>query len=366
VKTRTDGDPLAAGHPGSRPPAPGGRDLLKSLLEIASALTSKEDLPGVLGTITRELSLLVPIDQASIAILEEDTQDLSVRLTYARGVAQLPSEGKRLRVEMDNPFGWSVLNQRPLWCNDMEGDLRFSRHSGGEDGEEETQAKTRMKSRMVVPLTIHGRTLGTLNLASATPHAFTDSDFEILRRCGQLAAVAVENSHLFRQAHERSLIDPLTGIYNHRHFRNLLEVEMGRAHRYSRTMALIMIDIDDFKKVNDTLGHPIGDRVLIGVTRILAESLRRSDVLARYGGEEFAVILQETHRESSRSVAEKLCRDVEEKACFPDGRGKEVRATISLGLAFFPLDAGNEEDLILRADQALYRAKSSGKNRVSF
>jgi diguanylate cyclase (GGDEF)-like protein len=255
-----------------------------------------------------------------------------------------------------HPFGWAILNQQPLWCNDMEADLRFAENPGGEG----------MKSQMVVPLTIHGRTLGTLNLASATEHAFTDADFEVLQRCGQLAAVAVENSLLFRQTRELSLVDPLTGIYNHRHFVHLLGVEMGRAHRYSRTLALIMIDVDNFKKVNDTLGHPIGDRVLRGISRILTEGLRRSDVLARYGGEEFAVILQETDRESARSVAEKLCRDIEEKASFPDGRNGQVRATISLGAAFFPLDAGNEEDLILRADQALYRAKSSGKNRVSF
>jgi diguanylate cyclase (GGDEF)-like protein len=350
-----DEDILTAGPPGARAPGTGGRNLLQSLLEIATALTSKEDLPGVLGTITRELSLLVPIDQASIALLEEDAQDLSVRLTYSRGIAQLPAEGRRVPAAVGNPFGWSLLNQQPLWCNDLEADLRFAENPVGEE----------MKSQMVVPLTIHGRTLGTLSLASATSHAFTDADFGILQRCGQLAAVAVENSLLFRQTRELSLIDPLTGIYNHRHFKHLLGVELGRAHRYSRTMALIMIDVDNFKRVNDTLGHPIGDRVLRGISRILAEGLRRSDVLARYGGEEFAVILQETDRESSRGVAEKLCRDVREKASFPDGRNGQVRATISLGLAFFPLDAGNEEDLLLRADQALYRAKSSGKNRVS-
>src|SRR5207247_10271870 len=122
---RVGGEPLLpAGAPAARQGGTGRKDLLKSLLEIASALTSKEDLPGVLGTITRELSLLVPIDQASIALLEENSQDLSVRLTYSRGISQLPTEGKRVPAAMDNPFGWSVLNQRPLWCNDMEADLR--------------------------------------------------------------------------------------------------------------------------------------------------------------------------------------------------------------------------------------------------
>ena len=350
-----DDDFLTAGPPGARDPGSGGRDLLKSLLEIASALTSQEDLPGVLGTVTRELSLLVPIDQASFALLEDGARDLSMRLTYSRGLALLPAEGKRVPLDMGNPFGWAVLTQRPLWRNDVGADLRFAESPAGDD----------MKSEMVVPLAIHGRTLGTLNLASATSHAFTAADFEILQRCGQLAAVAVENGNLYRHTLEQSLIDPLTGIYNHRHFKRLLGVEISRAHRHSRTLALLMIDVDNFKKVNDTLGHPIGDRVLCGISRILATGLRSTDVLARYGGEEFAVILQETDHESARRVAEKLCREVAEKASFPDGRGGQVRATISLGVAFFPLDAGNEDDLVYRADQALYRAKTSGKNRVS-
>lgn len=354
MKSGDDGI-LAAGTPGAREPASGGRDLLKSLLEIASALTSQEDLPGVLGAITREISLLVPIDQASFALLEEGAQDLSVRLTYSRGLTLLPGEGKRIPLDIGNPFGWAVLNQRPLWRNDVGADLRFAGSPAGED----------MKSEMVVPLSIHGRTLGTLNLASATPHAFTAADFDVLQRCGQLAAVAVENGNLYRQTLEQSLIDPLTGIYNHRHFKRLLEVEISRAHRHSRTLALVMIDVDNFKKVNDNLGHPIGDRVLRGISEILEKGLRSTDVLARYGGEEFAVILQETDPDSSRRVAEKICRDVAERASFPDGRGGQVRATISLGLAFFPMDAGNREDLVYRADQALYRAKTSGKNRVS-
>jgi diguanylate cyclase (GGDEF)-like protein len=334
----------------------GRRDLLKSLLEIASALTSNEDLPGVLGTITRELGLLIPIDQASIALLDDKSQDLSMRLTFSRGETLLPTEGKRVPVAQDNPFGWVVLNRRPLWRNDTDADLRFADSPAGPE----------MKSEMVVPLLIRDRILGTLNLASASERAFTASDFDILQKCGQLAAVAVDNSLLFRQTRELSLIDPLTGTYNQRHFRFLLGVELGRAQRYRRTMALMMIDVDDFKRINDTLGHPIGDRVLRGISRILGEGLRRSDVLARYGGEEFAVILQETEMEAARAVAEKLRRDVETGAVFPDGRNGEVRATVSIGLAFYPTDAATEAELVSKADEALYRSKRSGKNRVCF
>lgn len=348
------GAPLAAGLPGARDPGTGRRDLLKSLLEIAAALTSKEDLPAILGTLTREISLLIPIDQASIALLDENSANLSMRLTYSRGKALLPTEGEQVPVALENPFGWSVLHRRPLWRNDLEADLRFTENPAGPG----------MRSEMVVPLLIRDRVLGTLNLASTSLHAFTATDFDILQRCGQLAAVAVENNLLYRQTRELSLIDPLTGIYNQRHFRFLLGVEVERARRYSRTMALMMVDVDDFKRVNDTLGHPIGDRVLRGIARILGAGLRRSDVLARYGGEEFAVVLQETDLEAGCSVAEKLRRDVETQAAFPDGRNGEVRATVSVGVAFYPTGAEDETALLARADEALYRAKRSGKNRV--
>jgi diguanylate cyclase (GGDEF)-like protein len=349
------GSAIPAGPPAARQGGTARKDLLKSLLEIAAALTSKEDLPGVLGAITRELSLLVPIDQASIALLEEGSQRLSLRLTYSRGETLFPKEGKQIPLSVDNPLGWSVLHRKPLWRNDVLSDLRFQENPGGRE----------MQSDMVAPLLIRDRTLGTLNLASTSLRAFTAHDFEVLQRCSHLAAVAVENSLLYRQTREMSLIDALTGIYNHRHFKFLLGVEIGRAERYSRTMALLMIDVDNFKKINDSLGHPIGDQVLRGVAAILGEGLRRSDVLARYGGEEFAVILQETEFDAARTVAEKLCRDIEARASFPDGRGGTVRATVSIGLAFYPRDAGDEATLLGLSDQALYRAKQTGKNRVS-
>src|SRR5437867_4024382 len=149
------GSVLTAGPPAARKGGTGRKDLLKSLLEIASALTSKEDLPGVLGAITRELSLLVPIDQASIALLEEGAHQLSLRLTYRRGETLFPTEGKQVPLRMDNPLGWSVLHRKPLWRNDIQADLRFKDNPAGDE----------MRSEMVAPLLIRDRNLGTLNLA---------------------------------------------------------------------------------------------------------------------------------------------------------------------------------------------------------
>ena len=125
MKPARDSAALAAGPPAARKVGTGRKDLLKSLLEIASALTSKEDLPGVLGTITRELSLLVAIDQASIALLEEGAQMFSLRLTYSRGETLFPTEGKQVPLSLENPLGFCVLNGRPLWRTDVGADLRW-------------------------------------------------------------------------------------------------------------------------------------------------------------------------------------------------------------------------------------------------
>ncbi len=157
--------------------------------------------------------------------------------------------------------------------------------------------------------------------------------------------------------------DPLTEIANVRYFRKWLDHELGRSHRYKVPMALIMFDIDHFKSINDTYGHPQGDAVLKELARIVQGSLRRVDLQARYGGEEFVVALPQTPPEGAALAAERLRTWVEEHR-FP-GLPEGARVTISLGLAFSTGERRMDvQELIDEADQALYRAKNKGRNRV--
>ncbi len=190
-----------------------------------------------------------------------------------------------------------------------------------------------------------------------------------LIRQNRLLVENLEKSNLMMELANETLMelavrDGLTGLFNLRHFRHILNEELARADRYSRQLCLVMIDVDNFKNYNDTHGHPAGDEVLKTLAGILNKRLRDVDRSARYGGEEFLVLLPETDLEKGRTVAEDLRVQMEE---YPF-RGRESqpfgKVTISLGVAAFPQDGPDADTLIKVADDALYRAKNSGRNRV--
>jgi diguanylate cyclase (GGDEF)-like protein len=162
---------------------------------------------------------------------------------------------------------------------------------------------------------------------------------------------------------ELSASDPLTGLCNHREFFRLLREETERSRRYRHPLSLLMIDLDNFKRINDTYGHPAGDRVLCAVAGIVRRELRQADQVARYGGEEFAVLLPETAESEAFASADRIRQAVAARPlAFSETEGVEL--TISIGLAVFPDDAASEEGLVEKADQALYAAKAAGRNRV--
>ena len=163
---------------------------------------------------------------------------------------------------------------------------------------------------------------------------------------------------------ELAIRDGLTGLFNHRHFKDVLERELTRAERYDRPLCMLMLDVDHFKNYNDTHGHPAGDEVLKILADLIVTRLRDVDTSARYGGEEFAVLLPETDRKAGTLVAEDIRAQVEN---YPfQGRESQPlgKVTVSLGVAEFPADSGDAASLVGKSDEALYRAKSQGRNRV--
>lgn len=158
--------------------------------------------------------------------------------------------------------------------------------------------------------------------------------------------------------------DGLTGLYNHRYFQEILQNEVTQANPLEDVFCLLFMDLDNFKKYNDTHGHPEGDKLLRTLSKILHKGLRKTDVVARYGGEEFVVILPETPRENGRLVAEKIRRYVESFKFYGRETQPLGRVTISIGVATFPMDGIDKPDLIKAADDALYRAKAKGRNCI--
>lgn len=161
-----------------------------------------------------------------------------------------------------------------------------------------------------------------------------------------------------------AVTDGLTGLYNYRAFRRQLQLEISRSRRFHLPLSLLMMDIDYFKIYNDRFGHPKGDIVLKAFAKVLQENVRDVDVAARYGGEEFVLILPGTDKKAAKFVGEKIRKLVEQYPFPLAERLPKGRVTISVGVASFPQDTQNEDDLIRLMDQALYRAKNSGRNRT--
>ena len=220
-----------------------------------------------------------------------------------------------------------------------------------------------------VPLKMTDHNLGVVNVSDKKDgRSFTEEDLSLLQAVGSFMTIAIDRAHLQEKKEalrEISITDSLTGLITRRYFQERLEKEVERTRRYGLPTCLVMIDIDDFKKINDGFGHPMGDQVLKGVAKVIADSLRTIDVASRYGGEEFTLILPHTGKEDARVISERVCSVIAEgrelRAYLPNGIG----LTVSAGLASFPEDAATISELIQNADRALYQAKHLGKNRVA-
>jgi diguanylate cyclase (GGDEF)-like protein len=203
--------------------------------------------------------------------------------------------------------------------------------------------------------------LGTLVLGSRRPDAFTADRVRQLEVIALQAAESIQRARLFDATERMATTDGLTGLLNHRTFQARLEEHLLAAQRYGRTLSLILCDIDHFKSVNDTYGHPVGDQVLRGVARILAREARTTDLVARYGGEEFAVVMPETDTAGALVIAERIRERIAELVT-ETGQGP-LSITMSLGVATSPEDGQKKAELVARADACLYHAKRHGRNR---
>ncbi len=220
------------------------------------------------------------------------------------------------------------------------------------------------RSQIVVPMVSEGNLVGLLNCESPHPNAFTERDERVLSILAASAAMALVNADLHQQMEKLTVIDELTGVYNFRYFRERLEDEQRRAARYGTPLSLIMIDIDWFKSINDRFGHPVGNIALRQLARVIVACVRDVDIVARYGGEEFMVILPQTATEETHRIAERMRRKVEQTEFGPDGAGRPLPLTVSIGISCYPDNGRPEDDLVESVDQALYRAKGGGKNLV--
>jgi diguanylate cyclase (GGDEF)-like protein len=316
---------------------------LEAINAIAQQTTLVLDVNDLLQTVCTLIQEAFRVDHVSVLLRDED--DLVLRAQQGSLTLKM-MEGGRLPAGSES-WGQCLASGTTLIEDDLQGKPGACFY-------------TETVSRMYIPLVSFGQSLGILMLDSKTRGTFQPGDHQPLESVADICATAIQNAHYVERVKQLAYIDGLTGIFNRRFFEMRISEEMERARRFNAGMSVIMIDIDQFKRLNDEFGHLLGDEVLRQVSSLFHQQLRKIDVVCRYGGEEFAILLSQTDPQYSLSVAEKLRRVVESWQ-FP---GVPRAVTISAGVASFPEHGTSRDDLMKAADAGLYAAKQSGRNCV--
>lgn len=326
---------------------------LHNLFEISTNLTSILDAERLINSYL--LALIGQLGTANAFLLFPDNDCKGIKSVYAKGMSDENIEQLKL------PFNRSLFkffehSHLPVSLDDE----RLAISINGN-----YQALRELGIKWFAPLIKNNRVEGIVALGQKWNNKKYEAyDIEMLSMMTNFASVAILNAQLYQEMEKISITDDLTGLYNFRYFRKQLTREFNRADRFDHSLSLIIIDIDHFKNYNDSLGHPAGNVALRQISDLIKNAVRRIDIVSRYGGEEFCVILPEVDMGGTKIFGERI-RNIVATNPFPGDRMQPGgKVTISLGAASFPKHADMENELIKRADSALYRAKHQGRNRL--
>ncbi len=325
---------------------------LTILYDVSQAVNQTDDLDELLIIILESMLKGVNSTKGSIMLIDEKTETLILRALKGPDIVE---KSKRTRIFKlgEGIAGEVARTGKAIIANKGYDDPRYLiRDEHKEDYE--------VKKLLCVPMINNDKVTGVVNITNKKQDKdYDDDDLNLISTVATQIAVIIERSRL----HTLAITDGLTQLYIHRYFQIRLDEEILRSERYGYQLALIMFDIDHFKKFNDTYGHQQGDIVLIEVAKIVRESVRtKVDIPARYGGEEFTIILPEQSVQGGKIFAERLRKLIEAKE-FP-GQDKPLHVTISMGVGCYPMDATEKSELIKKTDEALYFSKKHGRNQV--
>jgi diguanylate cyclase (GGDEF)-like protein len=298
--------------------------------------------------ISSKLSNIVPFSCCALFLYNEDNETLRCR--FATGVESDVIQQLTIR-NGHGLTGWVARNRRPLVNARPSTDLEAAGHPSD---------RTTLLSALVCPLLFNERFIGTISVYHTEPSVYTDDHRRLLDRISEQAAAVIYNSMVFEQTQEDSLTDPLTGLPNTRFMFMHLTRELARAERLKSEVSLLVMDLDNFKDINDTYGHHVGDRALRDVAGVLRAGIRPYDICVRYAGDEFIVVLSGCGGEEAERKRVELQRAVDQLQ-FEPRPGKTLQLAISVGASVFPHDGNTYETLLATADGRMYRDKTRRK-----
>ena len=321
----------------------------RRLAEIFHHVLSEQSLDALLDRVAVTLGDLMPYEALHIYEVDEVKRELIPVLARSQAYEeQIMSSRPRFG---EGITGWAVENRRPVWTNRAHLDPRVVTVPG---------TPVEPEALISVPLVARGALKGALNIYRIGEQAgFEEYEFELAKWFGDAAALAIDNAQVRARLEHLAQTDSLTGLYNHRFFHDRLRAELTRASRAQDAVAVLMLDLDDFKRVNDVHGHGVGDHLLVQVGRLLRQKVRSSDVVCRVGGEEFAVIMPSCDSGDALGLSARVTEALREVEFEAAGH-----ITVSVGVAEGPRHATNPRELASCAEAAMMTAKARGKNQI--
>ncbi|MBI2263571.1 MAG: diguanylate cyclase [Armatimonadetes bacterium] len=320
---------------------------LSLLYEVSRSLSTSIYVKEIIQVVDRTFEKILPECSRVIHLAEPREEFRGLLQDFAKNGNPSSGQGVSLCVYERLPEPYSSLSSRFPWERDYPSVLEEVR-------------------TLYVPLSVGQQLYGLLEIVPKGDVSDRNALFPLLVTLANQIALALENAVHFEYAFSMATMDGLTGLYNHRLMQELLEKELSRAKRAGESLSLLLVDIDFFKKFNDSYGHQVGDLVLKKVASTIKAGIRDGDLAARYGGEEFAVVLPSTPPAVALEVGERIRKEISAQAGnLGEASGKKpFLVTVSGGVASFPDHALSKVDLIERADSALYHAKGTGRNRI--
>jgi diguanylate cyclase (GGDEF)-like protein/putative nucleotidyltransferase with HDIG domain len=319
-----------------------------ALYEIAQTMGTSLGVADTMSLITSKLISLVPFSACALFLFDEETD--TMRCRFATGAEADVIDGMTMR-SGQGLSGWVARNKRPLVNARPSADFEAAGLSARE---------TALESALVSPLVFNDRFIGTLAVYHAEPEFYTDDHRRLLERVSKQASAVINNSIVFEQTQQDSLTDPLTGLPNTRFMFLHLSRELARAARLKSEVALLVMDLDSFKEINDSHGHHVGDQALREVAAVLRQVIRPYDMCVRYAGDEFIVVLPGCGQEEAERKRLEAQLTVD-NVSFEVKPGRRIALAISVGAAIFPHDGETYEALLATADSRMYRDKTRRK-----